>query len=206
MNRDHFDKEQNNPARFRESDSASAATRAMDSRTRHIKKTISRFEGVNRFGESDIHHDSYQDDQFRNDYDPTYKDAYGAKHPYEHGGKKNRWSDDIRSESSRESHFGKGPKGYFRTDAKIYEDVCEMLTRSPKLDASEIDVEVKNGCVYLKGMVETRADKKLAENLSEIITGVRDVWNQLEIRRLQDNRWIEMDRGDHPQGPVKGLL
>lgn len=46
---------------------------------------------LNRFGEMKIKHDHCQDDQFKKDYDPTYEDELGMKHPYEHEGEKNIW-------------------------------------------------------------------------------------------------------------------
>ncbi|WP_408095942.1 BON domain-containing protein [Peredibacter sp. HCB2-198] len=148
-----------------------------------------RFSGLNRFGEQRVHHDSYQDDQFRNDYDPTYEDEYGMRHPYEHGGRRNRWSDDIRSEASRENHYGKGPKGYQRSDGRIFEDACEILLDNPEVDASEIEVKVKDQVITLEGEVISRHDKRLAEELIEDITGVVDVQNRLKVKQ-QTEGWI----------------
>lgn len=76
-------------------------------------------------------------------------------------------------------HFGKGPKGYTRSDERIMEDVCEVLTRSYDVDATNIEVDVKGGCVYLKGEVDTREMKSLAEDCVENISGVVDVQNRL---------------------------
>ncbi|WPU66960.1 BON domain-containing protein [Peredibacter starrii] len=156
---------------------------------RDLHEKRGRFGGVNRFGEQRIHHDSYQDDQFRNDYDPTYEDEYGMKHPYEHGGRLNRWSDDIRSEASRENHYGKGPKGYQRSDTRIMEDACEILLDSPEVDASEIEVKVNDRVITLEGEVVSRRDKRMAEELIENISGVLDVQNRLKVKHSADG-WI----------------
>jgi osmotically-inducible protein OsmY len=78
-----------------------------------------------------------------------------------------------------EGHAGKGPKGYKRADNKIFDDVCEMLTLNPVVDASEIEVKVKDGCVFLKGKVESREVKRMAELSIENISGVVDVQNLL---------------------------
>lgn len=191
-------------SRFRESDSFES-----EGTLSHFQFESPRQELLkrrNRYGEERIRHDSYQDDQFRNDYDPTYEDEYGMKHPYEHGGEENRWSDDIRSEASRENYRGKGPKGYVRSDARILEEASEILANSSKLDASEIEVSVVDRCIYLKGEVDTRKDKRLAEDLVDNISGVIDVWNQIKIKTFTDD-WQESNRrGDHPDGPVKGLV
>jgi hypothetical protein len=77
------------------------------------------------------------------------------------------------------SHLGKGPRGYKRLDEQIYTDVCERLTISSLVDASEIEVFVKEGIVYLNGVVQDRLMKKMAEYEVEMISGVQDVQNSL---------------------------
>lgn len=78
-------------------------------------------------------------------------------------------------------HRGRGPKGYKRSDNSIYEDVCVMLSRSPAVDASEIEVSVKEGIVYLNGTVSDRNQKRMAEFEVEHVSGVIDVQNQLNF-------------------------
>lgn len=78
-------------------------------------------------------------------------------------------------------HSGKGPRGYRRSDDRIREDINEMLTRHPEVDASEIDVSVKNAVVTLSGTIESRHMKRLAEDCAEMVSGVVDVNNQLRI-------------------------
>jgi len=77
------------------------------------------------------------------------------------------------------THRGKGPKGYKRSDARICEDVCEALSAHPEIDASDMEVEVKDGVVIFTGSVESRLVKRMAEDLIEHIPGVRDVRNEL---------------------------
>lgn len=76
-------------------------------------------------------------------------------------------------------HSGKGPKGYRRSDERIREDVCECLWQSGDIDARNIDLEVNNGEVTLKGTVHTRREKRLAEDLLERVLGVVDIHNHL---------------------------
>ena len=80
------------------------------------------------------------------------------------------------------NHHGKGPRGYTRSDSRIREDVCEALYRSTDVDATEIEVEVSRGEVYLRGFVSTRIEKKRAEEAVEFQAGVTDVHNQLIIQ------------------------
>ena len=175
-------RDQRDYIRFRESDSSDDWSKK--------SKPLGRFEGRNRYGEEKIRHDHFQDDQFKKDYDPTYEDEYGMKHPYEHGGEENRWADDIRSEASRENHAGKGPKGYMRSEQRIKEEASEILSHDYDLDASEIELEVKDRCLILRGEVHSRRDKRLAEYLVEDISGIEDVDNQLIIKKHKVEGWI----------------
>lgn len=82
-------------------------------------------------------------------------------------------------------HSGKGPKGYRRSDESIREEVCEALYRSHEVDASGIDVDVKDSCVYLRGEVEDRFMKRSAETAVENVSGVDDVQNLLTFKRRE---------------------
>jgi hypothetical protein len=78
-------------------------------------------------------------------------------------------------------HRGKGPKGYTRSDERIKEDINEKLWFDDDLDASNIEVEVKNGEVTLTGTVEDRYTKRAAEDLVEGLSGVKHVQNNLRV-------------------------
>jgi hypothetical protein len=80
-------------------------------------------------------------------------------------------------------YAGRGPLGYRRSDDRIREDVCEILSRHGDLDASDIEVRVQGGTVELHGNVDDRRDKYLAEDLAESIPGVTDVTSRLRVRK-----------------------
>ncbi len=84
-------------------------------------------------------------------------------------------------------HHGTGPKGWKRSDASVREDVCEALAYHPSLDASDIEVTVKDREVTLEGTVTDRASKRLAETISERCRGVEDVHNRLVVRKIDDD-------------------
>jgi hypothetical protein len=91
-----------------------------------------------------------------------------------------------RMDKMRDKNFrGRGPKGYRRSDERIREDVNDRLTDHQYLDASDIDVSVKEGEVTLSGKVFDRADKRLAEDVAESVTGVKNVQNNLRT----DKNW-----------------
>ena len=81
------------------------------------------------------------------------------------------------------SHTGKGPRNYQRRDERILEDINDLMCDNAYLDASEIDVTVLEGNVTLSGTVENRESKRLAEDIAESVSGVKNLENTLRIRK-----------------------
>lgn len=81
----------------------------------------------------------------------------------------------------RDSYSGRGPKGYRRSDERIREDVCDRLADDPRVDASDITVEVKDAEITLSGTVTDREQKRRAEDCVESASGVRNVINNLRV-------------------------
>ncbi len=77
---------------------------------------------------------------------------------------------------------GRGPKGYKRSDARIKEDVCDRLAYDAHIDASDIEVDVKDSIVTLSGSIDCRRNKRHAERIIENISGVKDVRNHLSLK------------------------
>ncbi|WP_205772530.1 BON domain-containing protein [Microvirga calopogonii] len=103
------------------------------------------------------------------------------------------WFGDEDAERRRERdmreagmHRGRGPKGYQRSDARITEDVNDRLTEDPHIDASEIEVRVENREVTLTGTVNSRFEKRHAEDLAESVSGVTHVQNNLRVQQRAD--------------------
>jgi hypothetical protein len=80
------------------------------------------------------------------------------------------------------SQRGKGPRSYKRTDKRILEDINDWMCDNPYLDASDIEVSVKEGEVVLMGTVEDRKAKRMAADISENVSGVQNVANKLRIK------------------------
>ena len=104
------------------------------------------------------------------------------------------WFGDEEAERRREmdrrydgGYRGKGPKGYMRSDDRIKEDVSDRLEDHSYLDASDIEIEVNKGDVVLSGTVESRYAKRLAEDLADNCSGVRNVENRIRV----DSEWYE---------------
>jgi len=147
---------------------------------------------------------------FRNEWQqqqPQRDERYGRFGWGEGGGyygESGRFGEQRGSEESRRQRFGsesdfgrergqfagRGPKNYRRSDQRIQEEVCDRLTSDPQVDASEIQVTVKDGEITLEGSVHERRMKRLAEDCAESISGVSQVHNRLRVE----------DEGSRQQG------
>ncbi|HET6854345.1 MAG TPA: BON domain-containing protein, partial [Pyrinomonadaceae bacterium] len=87
-----------------------------------------------------------------------------------------------RMDAQRDQYRGKGPKGYRRSDERIKEDVNDRLSEG-YMDASDIEVSVQNAEVTLTGTVNSRADKRRAEDIAESVSGVSNVENRLRVKQ-----------------------
>lgn len=85
-------------------------------------------------------------------------------------------------DKQRSGKYGKGPRGYTRSDDRIREDVNDRLTDDWLIDATSITVTVQSGEVTLEGTVDSRDDKRRAEDVVESISGVRHVQNNLRVQ------------------------
>ena len=91
------------------------------------------------------------------------------------------WREGLDDAMHREGPFvGKGPRTYKRSDTRIEEDVNERLTEHGLIDASDIEVVVLNGKVTLRGHVNRREEKRMAEDIAACVFGVHEVINQIK--------------------------
>lgn len=107
--------------------------------------------------------------------------ALGDRDPNDPELRGGRDADPDRGRGPSGPHRGRGPKGYTRSDDRIHEDVCERLTEDRFIDASNVEVTVKDGEVTLSGTVSSRGLKHRAEDLAELASGVRHVQNNLRV-------------------------
>lgn len=97
----------------------------------------------------------------------------------------NRWSrqSGFDRQQYRGRHTGLGPRGYRRSDERIREDVCELLTWHGDVDASEMEVDVHDGVVVLRGTADSGRVRRMVEEEVESLPGVRDVQNELRVNQ-----------------------
>lgn len=133
------------------------------------------------------------------------RDYWGRK--LEMGGDIDRdrvWGDrqfgDRPIDDERGPHYGKGPKGYKRSDERIREEVCEAIARQGYVDASDVEVKVEKGVVILSGTVRDRAEKRALEQIAEEVYGVEDVQNEIRLPRREGDGEPSGKRRARPGG------
>lgn len=163
-------------------------------------------------------------------YGPEYT-AYGPSYPasergymrgYDEGEERGWWdktSDEVASwfgdeEAARRrridaqgGHRGRGPSGYIRSDDRIKEDINDRLTDYDYLDATNLSVEVTGGDVTLSGTVESRYEKRLAEDIAEDVSGVKNVENRIRVSTTDWDRTATTttETGTPISGKSKGM-
>ena len=97
-----------------------------------------------------------------------------------------RWGYEGSQDTMRRNegqYVGRGPRGYKRSDDRIEEDINERLTQHGTIDATDIEVSVQNAEVTLRGTVDSRQAKRLAEDIADAVSGVKEVVNQIKIKQ-----------------------
>lgn len=69
-----------------------------------------------------------------------------------------------------------------RKDSEISQDVSTALLLDPATDSFEIEATVSGGFVTLTGMVQSWAEKNLAEEVARGVRGVKGVTNDIRLR------------------------
>jgi hypothetical protein len=100
-------------------------------------------------------------------------------------------------------YSGLGPKGYSRSDDRIWEDICDELTRRADIDPSRLTVRVRNGEVTLEGTVEDLHTRRLVDEIVSDCIGVGQVHNQLQIeggKEVSSPEKGKVTKGSLPEG------
>lgn len=155
-------------------------------------------------GQDDYRENDSRKQNYRNDY-PLNNDFRGNINRNNDEGNQRTWWDKTSDEVSswfgdddaqrrREmddirdyNHRGKGPKNYKRSPERIKDDVNDKLSDHWMIDASEIEVEVKDSEVTLNGTVDSRQSKRKAEDVAESVSGVTHVQNNLRVNAPSGN-------------------
>jgi len=129
-----------------------------------------------------------------------YGEQFGGQSRQQYGGGGDRFGAGSGPGTGR--FGGRGPRGYRRSDERIREDVCEHLTDNAWLDASEVEVNVAAGEVFLSGTVDSRYAKRLAESIAESVSGVTNVQNNLRVQHYEAAEFGAPTAGATPAGDI----
>lgn len=100
----------------------------------------------------------------------------------------------------------RGPKGYTRSDDRIREDVCDLLGNLDDVDPTDVEVTVREGEVTLTGTVTERRFKHFIEDVTERVSGVTDVHNQIRVKRIgmtDSSPTMKAEPGGKPLSPPR---
>ncbi|MBF6990284.1 MULTISPECIES: BON domain-containing protein [Cupriavidus] len=90
---------------------------------------------------------------------------------------------DLFGTDQREHERKAGPRGYQRSDDRIRDQICERLSYARGVDVSDVSVDVNEGVVSLTGTVRERGQKYYIEDLADGTYGVKEVNNDIRVRR-----------------------
>ena len=67
------------------------------------------------------------------------------------------------------------------SDDLIYDNVRRKLATDDTVKGGGLDLEVKDGAVILKGIVDSPKKKEKAEKIAKKVSGVKSVENQIKV-------------------------
>ncbi len=128
------------------------------------------------------------------DFSPRHGEAYYYPHKrmepardadLSRGSSGTNWNSNIKD------YTGYGPKNWKISDERLREKVCDVLLHSIEVDASEVEVEVKDRVVTLSGNISSKGMGRIAEDLVESIPGIEDVFSRFTIKDTSNFRFTE---------------
>jgi osmotically-inducible protein OsmY len=127
----------------------------------------------------------WPDDRYRDNPDHRYRDWPDERHTISEAG----WQQHPWNRQGSQEHpgflrrmFGRGPKGYKRSDERIREEICEVLIYTDSVDCSDVSIEVENGKALLEGTVPERRMKYEIEDIVASCVGVEDIENRIRVK------------------------
>jgi len=79
------------------------------------------------------------------------------------------------------------------TDLKLRKRVIQELEWEPSVDATQLNVEISEGVVFLTGTVSSYAEKRAAEEAVRPVKGVRAVVEGIDVKLPDESRRADAD-------------
>lgn len=89
----------------------------------------------------------------------------------------------------------KSPKNFQRSDERIKEEVYDRLIQDPDIEIDDIEIEVQAGEVTITGTVPQRWLRYRVEETVDSIWGIKDITNNLRVRREEQAEGEGSGRG-----------
>jgi osmotically-inducible protein OsmY len=67
------------------------------------------------------------------------------------------------------------------SDDSVYDHVKRRLANDPDVKGGAMEIEVKQGVVTLRGIVDTDKQKQKAEKIAKKVNGVKQVINEIKL-------------------------
>lgn len=144
---------------------------------------------------SDLHREDYGQADYSNlyGYDARHRTGYRAyddgrvddtaMRPY---AERPQYDDRDRRDLDRYGRESLRSRRDGPSDRVLWAVIMERLEDERRLDLSDLDLDVRDGEVFLNGTVRHKADKRRIEDIADI-EGVRNVQNNLRLRERR--RW-----------------
>ena len=129
---------------------------------------------VENDGDGDKYFDSYR-------YTPYTTDLGFYRDPDIHESEVNRTTQE--GEVDPRSLDRDKPRGLRRSDEQIMDEIESLLDQQGQVDASAIQVDVKDGIVTLSGNVGSSLEMRRVEGIVQNVLGVSDINNELTLRQ-----------------------
>ncbi len=131
--------------------------------------------------------------------DSTFGEAYGNDYGFgRHGEHEEPDAKDKEEGSEYASRFAPPeytelsgpPRGYKEeqntnwqpTDEALYTELWRMITEQSGIDYSDIDLVVDNREAFFSGSVDSEEDRQAIDDISNQVSGLEDVHNDLQLR------------------------
>lgn len=123
------------------------------------------------------------------DFNPRHGEAYYYPHKRLEPSRDadlSRGSSGTNWNTNLPNYSGYGPKNWKISDERLKEKVSEVLLQSSEVDATEMNIEVKDRVVTLSGYISSKGMRDVAEDLILSIPGIEDVFSNLKFHNTSN--------------------
>jgi len=86
-------------------------------------------------------------------------------------------------------------------DQELQDHLSELVREDGRVDMQELQIQARNGVVYLEGAVPSESQHAVLSNILTDVAGIQEIVDHLEVQRLaweREDRWKEEKVQDMP--------